>query len=221
MVKNTEGSTLLSLLIPFFALPVMGLVFRVAAQFMSREAAYLFGFAIYWLGCLLLSCGILGKQGFLTLFKDETALFQRENWLAALVWLLVMGVSVLMYGPDFVQAPRVLIAVAIPLAAINGVCEEVLWRGLFVRLFPGNPKMGILYPAIGFAIWHFAPQIINPAENTVGFVVSTLFLGLAYGFVAYRTGSARWTAISHSLSGILALSGWLAPSLLAILNISW
>jgi hypothetical protein len=51
-----------------------------------------------------------------------------------------------------------------------------------------------------------------------GFVVSTLFLGLAYGFIAYRTGSARWTAISHSVSGILALSGMLAPSLLTLLS---
>jgi hypothetical protein len=38
-------------------------------------------------------------------------------------------------------------------------------------------------------------------------VLSTFFLGLAYGFIAYRTGSARWTAISHSLNSILALSG--------------
>jgi hypothetical protein len=48
-----------------------------------------------------------------------------------------------------------------------------------------------------------------------GFTLSALFLGLAYGFIAYRTGSAKWTAVSHSLSGILALSGYLVPSLLA------
>jgi hypothetical protein len=49
-------------------------------------------------------------------------------------------------------------------------------------------------------------------------VLSTLFLGLAYGYIAYRTGSAKWTAISHSLSGILALSSYLAPSVLALIT---
>jgi membrane protease YdiL (CAAX protease family) len=218
-MKSTEHATLLSLAIPLFVLPVMGLVFWLAELGLGRPGGYLLGFGVYWLACLLLPGVLLGRQGFLSLLRDEAALFQRQNWLAAMVWLLVMVVSVWMYAPEFVQAPLVLITAAIPLAAINGVCEEVLWRGLFVRLFPGDPKMSILLPAIGFALWHFAPQIIYPAENALGFVVSTLFLGLAYGFVAYRTGSARWTALAHSLSGALALSGWLAASVLAVMNI--
>lgn len=217
-MKISERASLLALAIPLFMLPVMGSVFWLAGHGLGHQAGYLLGFGVYWLACLLLPGGILGRQGFLSLLWNEAALFQRKNWPAALVWLLVMAVSVWMYAPDFVRAPLVLIAAAIPLATINGVCEEVLWRGLFVRLFPGDARMSIVYPAIGFALWHFAPQIIYPAENAVGFVVSTLFLGLAYGFVAYRTGSARWTVLAHSLSGILALSGNLAPSLLALIG---
>jgi membrane protease YdiL (CAAX protease family) len=121
-----------------------------------------------------------------------------------------------MYGGEFLAAPWMLILAAIPLATINGFCEELLWRGLYVRAFPSSPWLGMVFPAAGFALWHFAPQLVYPAENMASFVVSTLFLGLAYGFIAYRTGSAKWPAISHSLSGILALSGWLAPSLLAL-----
>ena len=112
----------------------------------------------------------------------------------------------IMYGKDFVAAPLVLILIAIPYATVNGVCEELLWRGLYVKAFSTNPWLAMVYPAFGFALWHFVPQIIFPADNEIGFVLSTLFLGLAYGFIAYRTGSARWTAISHSLNGILALA---------------
>lgn len=43
-------------------------------------------------------------------------------------------------------------------------------------------------------------------------------LGLAYGWIAFRMGSALWPAISHSLSGILALGGAIAPSLLFTLG---
>jgi len=48
----------------------------------------------------------------------------------------------------------------------------------------------------------FAPPLLPPS------VMAGIF-----------TLSARWTALSHSLSGILALSGYLAPSVLAICRI--
>jgi deazaflavin-dependent oxidoreductase (nitroreductase family) len=207
------------LLLPLALIASTGLVFRAASHWLEKEAAYLLGFAFYWLfWCLLVPGLILGKQGFASLLVDRTPLFGRRNWPAALLWLVVIVVAVFMYGQGFVRAPLSLILAAIPLATANGFCEEILWRGLYARLFPNNPWLGIVYPSVGFALWHFAPQMALPDENTVGFVVSTLFLGLAYGFIAYRTGSAKWTAISHSLSGILALSGYLAPSLLALIE---
>lgn len=87
-----------------------------------------------------------------------------------------------------------------------------------MRVFPVNPWLGIIYPAIGFAAWHLVPQMVYPAENVFAFVLSTLFLGLVYGFIAYRTGSAKWTAISHSLSGWLALAAPLAQIAILFLN---
>lgn len=104
------------------------------------------------------------------------------------------------------------------LATFNGICEETLWRGLYVRAFPNNPWLAILFPAAGFAVWHLAPLGVFHEGGVAAFIVSTFFLGLAYGFIAYKTGSAKWTAISHSLNGILALSGMLAPSLLALIE---
>ncbi len=110
-----------------------------------------------------------------------------------------------------------LVLLAAPCATADGVCEEILWRGLYIRPFPANPLLAIVYPSLGYAAWHFVPQMIFPATGgTLRFVVSTFFLGLAYGIIAYRTGSAKWTAISHSLNGTLALSGNVAKSLLSI-----
>jgi uncharacterized protein len=195
------------------------LVFQGAAKGAGKEAGYLLGFFFYWLfWCLLIPGLTFRKVGLGNLLKDQKRLFSRENWLAGLLWIIVTATALAMYGRDFIHAPWIMILLAIPLATINGICEELLWRGLYVRAFPGNPWLGVIVPAIGFALWHFVPQTIFPAENQLGFVLSTLFLGLVYGFIAYRTGSAKWTAISHSLSGILALSGYLAPSLLALIE---
>ncbi len=204
--------------IPFLLLPGTALVFSLSARWLGAEAGYLLGFAFYWLfWCLLVPRWLLGKVEFASILRDRVPLFCRANWLAALLWLVVTLVAVLMYAGEFVRAPLILILLAAPLATINGFCEEILWRGLYIRRFPRNPWLAIVYPSLGFALWHFAPQMIFPAENVIGFVISTFFLALPYGYVAYRTGSAKWTALSHSLSGILALSGNLAPSVLTLI----
>ena len=130
--------------------------------------------------------------------------------------LFITLTTFFMYGKDFIKAPWTLILIAVPAATINGFCEEILWRGLYIKSFPDNFWMAILFPAIGFALWHFVPLHVFSDGNKFRFVLSTLFLGLAYGWISYRTGSTKWTTISHSLNGILALSGMLAPSILRI-----
>lgn len=208
-----------ALLLPLTLIATTSTVFQVASQWLEKDAAYLLGFAFYWLFWCLLATGLVfKKEDWGGLLKDQKPLFTKDNWLAGLLWITVTATALAMYGRDFIRAPLLMIALAIPLATFNGVCEELFWRGLYVHAFPGNPWLGVIVPATGFAFWHFVPQTIYPAENQFGFVLSTLFLGLAYGFIAYRTGSAKWTAFSHSLSGILALSGQLAPSLLALLE---
>jgi membrane protease YdiL (CAAX protease family) len=203
--------------LPFFLYLTLGVIFTIMVRWFGKEVGYLLSFAFYWLIFgLAIPVLLIGRDIFFSILKDRIPLFGRYNFIAALLWLIITGVTLVMYGSKFVAAPLSLILVAIPLAAINGFCEEIFWRGVFVKTFPGNPWLGIVYPAVGFAIWHLIPQSVFPADNVFGFILSTFFLGLAYGFIAYKTGSAKWTAISHSLNGILALSGMLAPSIMRI-----
>ncbi len=217
---NRQFSTTVLLIgLPLLLLPVMVGIFAVSARWLGAQAGYLTGFSFYWLfWCLFVPRCLLGKVEFTTILSDRARLFCGVNWLAALLWLVVTLAAVFMYAGEFVRAPLTLILLAAPLATLNGFCEEILWRGLYVCRFPQNPWLAILYPSLGFALWHLAPQVIFPAENVIGFVVSTFFLAMPYGYIAYRTGSAKWTALSHSLSGILALSGYLAPSMLTLLR---
>jgi hypothetical protein len=85
----------------------------------------------------------LGKAEFTAILHDRSPLFSRANWLAALLWLTVTLFAVFMYAGEFVRAPLTLILLAVPLATLNGFFEEILWRGLYVRLFPRNPWLGI------------------------------------------------------------------------------
>jgi len=193
-------------------------VFRISSQWLEKDAAYLLGFAFYWLfWCFMVPGLVFKKEGFKSLIKVQKALFSKNNWLAGILWMIVPATAMIMYGREFIEASWIMILLAIPIATINGICEELLWRGLYVRAFPGNPWFAVIIPSIGFALWHFVPQTIYPSENQFGFVLSTLFLGLTYGLIAYRTGSMKWTAISHSICGVLALAAPLAEIILRII----
>lgn len=192
------------------------LVFKSASKTLGQEMGYLIGFGFYWIFWCLAIPWLLMGNGLTSLLTNHAPLFRPPNWLAALVWIIITLVTLVMYGKSFIKAPLTLILFAIPLATINGICEEILWRGLYVSIFPENFWLAILYPSIGFALWHLVPLSIFSDGNKWKFILSTFFLGLAYGFIAYKTDSVLWTAVSHSLGGILALSGMLAPSLLSV-----
>ena len=109
----------------------------------------------------------------------------------------------------------------IPVAIINGTCEEILWRGLYIKNFPNKVMLGLIYPSIGFAIWHLSPQLVFPSEGgIIGvliFIISTFFLGFCYGWVSYKTKSIKWNALSHSLNSILAFGIPISSSLVTLI----
>lgn len=210
---------ILAIALPFLLLPSTALVFTFSSRRLGRETGYLLGFLFYWVVWgLFVPLLLLGCDGFLSLFVDVTPLLSQPNWLIAVLLAFISLVTILMYGRNFLSASPTLILIAIPAATINGICEEILWRGLYIRMFPDIFWLAVIFPSIGFALWHLVPLSIFSDGNKWSFVLSTFLLGLAYGVIAYQTGSAKWTAISHSLSGILALSGFLAPSLLALIK---
>jgi membrane protease YdiL (CAAX protease family) len=121
---------------------------------------------------------------------------------------------VMAYGYEFPRAiskatvPIVLASIAISL--VNGAAEELLWRGVYPRIFPESKWWGYLYPIIGFALWHLAPQSLFPYTRPggmVSLVVVAGMIGLMWGWVAFRTRSIRWTTLSHILLDFSGLGG--------------
>ena len=213
---------LVAFALPLTLIPSAAFVFNLSSKLLGKETGYLLGLLFYWtIWCLLVPLILLGKEGFLSLFVDVTPLFSGPNWLATVLFIFISLVTLVMSGKGFIHAPLTLISISIPAATINGICEELLWRGLYVRAFPDNIWLAILFPALGFALWHLVPLQVFSSRSKMRFVLSTFFLGLAYGFIAYKTGSAKWTAISHSLNGIFALSGMIGPNILTLLRRSY
>jgi hypothetical protein len=54
------------------------------------------------------------------------------------------------------------------IAVVNGVGEELLWRGAYLDTFPEDAWRGAVWPWVGFTLWHPAPQIVFPLHAMGG-----------------------------------------------------
>jgi hypothetical protein len=136
--------------------------------------------------------------------------------------LLLLTTTVLVplfmtFLPMLAKTALPVILLSIPLATLHGFLEETFWRGLYIASFPGRPLLACALPTAFFALWHLAPQVALPADAPWLFVLATLPLGAVYASTAYTTRSALPSAIAHSVSGIFAFSGYLAPAMLSVL----
>ena len=219
-MKLTNQQKIFLLLLPILLILSTALVFMSLSKWLKAELGYVLGFIFYWLvWCFFVPLLMLKREGFISLFKEKYPLFRKSNWLPAGLFVLIVVITVIMYPlTSLVDVQAKLLIIAIPVAIINGISEELLWRGLYVWAFPNNAMLGVIFPAIGFAFWHISPQLVFPAEHGIWpFVISTFFLGISYGWISYKTRTIKWNAISHSLGGILDLGGAIAPSIFVLL----
>jgi membrane protease YdiL (CAAX protease family) len=202
------------LIVPPVLILVMYLAYQGFVAMWGAKVGYFAAFSLYWIaGCLLLPLWILGRDGVLSLFQRVREPLGQPLWLGAtlLIWPpLLAGLTVL--PVKFPQLTFAIVAGSAGLALVNATLEEVLWRGAYIRTFPQEKLWGWIYPSIGFSLWHIAPLSVhnNPMPGGMySYLLSALVIGLSYGWVAWRTGSIRWTVASHVLMNFLGMGATL------------
>lgn len=198
------------LVMPLVLLLTTYLAFQEFVTWLGFKAGYFAGFAFYWaVWGLLFPLWALGGQGLRTLFRDVRPRLGKPGWVGAVLLALpplLAGLTV--FPAKLPQATPLVVLVSFVLALVNGTLEEVLWRGAYIKAFSDRVGLGYLYPSLGFALWHLAPQAVHPIAMPGGvaaFIAGALFLGLCWGWVAWRTGSIRWTVVSHVFTDFLGL----------------
>jgi membrane protease YdiL (CAAX protease family) len=87
----------------------------------------------------------------------------------------------------------------------NGFFEELLWRGIHLVLFPGDFWMGMLWPTLWFALWHYAPGSIAPGRKPWRLMTGAGIMGFYLAFLARQTGAIGWTIVAHTLGGMILI----------------
>ena len=176
---------------------------RLSARF-GPKRGYLGGFLFYWIfWCLLFPTWILGPRRLPALFRTGVEPSRRPTRSDLLLLAIppVVGYSSA-FPRALARADKKIVLASAVQALINASAEELLWRGTYLAVFPKSIALGYLYPTVGFAVWHYAPQVVFPSRYLGGrtsFVLSAGLFGLLWGRVAYRHGSIGWSTISHVL----------------------
>ena len=189
-----------ALIMPLLIIPSMIVVFQTAYRCTDdRQLAWYIGFLFYWaVWGMAYPLLLLGRTRVCSLFENKRP--KGWGWLGLVLppLLVLAGTMVIRYDPADTITKLILVGTSF----ITGTLEEILWRGIFVSLFPKQPGKGFIYPAICFALWHIAPGTVSNVPMP-SLVLGALVLGLCWGPIVYRTGKVRWTAASHILTGIM------------------
>jgi hypothetical protein len=199
---SIDGRRAVALALPVAVPLAMVATFHVTRDRLGDHWGYVAGFGAYWATCAGLSVALLGRSRMRHLFRDVRPRLGRPAalGLALLAWPAA-GAITTRFIPEMGGATPAMLVTILGVAVANAVLEEILWRGVYITLWPGNRWLGWLWPAVGFAAWHFAPQVIHPSSMGSGvFVAASFFLGLTWGWVAFRTGTLRLVSISHVLT---------------------
>ena len=187
---------------------VMPVIYRRLARAMGPQRGYLAGFVVYWSACVAIPVAVLGPRRTAGLLLDARAPSVLETAVLALPPLGGLATETLPALRGGVSVDRPLVATAVAFAATNAVAEELLWRGLFLDAFPHSRSLGWAYPAVGFGLWHLAPQQVHPAPHPLAFCAAASMLGLVNGWMAGRLGGIGATALSHALADATGLGSF-------------
>jgi membrane protease YdiL (CAAX protease family) len=93
------------------------------------------------------------------------------------------------------------------MAFANGILEEILWRGVYFTLFPDNIRWGFVWPTLWFALWHLAPGSVSVSFSPWVLMAGAVVFGACWGWIAMKTDSIRWSALSHTLTALVRVLG--------------
>jgi len=179
----------IAIIAPPVLVAVMYPIFHLLAGVMNDRVAWYLGLAIYWLiwGAVF-PLFIIGKEAIKTLIQpqkpDKTILL-----LVAIPLLGALAGRLILGGYEKESVWIFLLLLSTPFG--NGFFEEVLWRGVYVKLFPVNIFYRMIWPSVWFALWHYAPGSVsggNPARLMIG---------------TKRTNTVWWAIVVHTVGGII------------------
>jgi membrane protease YdiL (CAAX protease family) len=192
---------------PAVLVAVMYPVFQLLARAFSENwrIGWYLGLAAYWLTwCGAFPLWIIGKESIARIVRPQ----RPTVGVVLLVLVPLVGAALyrLVPGMEY-QKPRVWVWLLLLSTNFgNGFFEEVLWRGVYMELFPDSMLLRIVWPGTWFALWHYVPGSVAPDGNVLGLMIGSGVMGFYLSFLAKKTGTIWWTIVAHTIGGMIIVA---------------
>lgn len=197
---------IIAVVAPPILLAVMVSVFQTLARAFGERwrIAWYLGLIIYWLTwCTLVPLWMVGREGLVTIIRPQRLTVRVA--LLTLVMLTLAALYRLVPGMDYEKPSLWMWLLIVSTSFGNGFFEEVLWRGVYMELFPDTILLRMVWPSIWFGLWHYAPGSISPDGNPLGLMIGSGLMGFYLSFLAKRAGTIWWTIVAHTLGGMIMI----------------
>jgi len=197
----------LALVVPLPLIAVMYPVFHGLAHAFRENwrVAWFLGLAGYW---------VVWGAAFPILvvgWKQIAAMIRPRRPDATTLLLTAFPVAMaavfrLLSGMEYDKPGALATLLVLASTAGNGLFEEILWRGVYLKLYRNAILLGVLWPGLWFALWHYVPGSIAPDGHVAGLMIGSGMFGLYLGFLARKTDGLWWCVVAHVLGGIVMVT---------------
>jgi len=200
---------IITIFIPLILIAIMYPIFHSLAGALDNDRiAWYLGLIIYWLiWGLVFPFIIMGKKSINELVHPQK--------LTVIVFLpmsiIILGAlaaRLLVPGMEYEKQSVWILLLLLSTAFGNGFFEELLWRGVYFKLFPDKIFYRMIWPTIWFAIWHYVPGSVLHENVTglIGLIAGSGLMGLVLSYMTKKTNTLWWSILAHTIGGNIMIA---------------
>lgn len=192
----------IAIISPLVIIGMMYPIFQFLGNQLGNSVGWYLGLWIYWIiWGWVFPWVMIGKDSIVRLIRPQKLTLQLFFMVAFPV--IMAAIFRFITGMEYEKPALWFLFILISTNLGNGFFEEVLWRGMYLELFPTRVTLRIVWSTIWFALWHYAPGSISASGNPIGLMIGSGMMGLYFAFLAHKTKTIWWTMIAHALGGLI------------------
>lgn len=202
--KVMNNKQRVAILAPLVLIAMMQLIFQSLSRTFGERIGWYLGLVLYWLiwgGAF--SWWVIGRENIRRITRPQK--LTPKIFLLVLFPLLLAALYKFVPGMGYEKPNPWIFLLLLTTPVANGFFEELLWRGVYMSLFPGNLVFRIVWPSIWFALWHFVPGSVSSNGNVIGLIFGSGLMGFYLAFLAKKTDSIWWTIVMHTIGGYIMI----------------
>ena len=206
---SSRKKRIIAILTPPIIIACMYPIFNLLASSIdSDRIAWYLGLATYWLiWGLVYPILMIGTKSIKEIITPQ----KLTKRILLLLSIPLLGSIAAKFVPGMGEYEKESILILILVFSTpfgNGFFEELLWRGVYFKLFPSNLFLRMIWPSIWFGLWHYVPVSIgnNEIAGLVGMMIGPLMMGLYFAFLAKKTNTIWWGIVAHTVGGFIMVA---------------